>query len=364
LTLVFLAGCERPAPDPLPPSSQGEVALQPVAAGLQQPVFATAAPGGGLLVVEQAGRIVRVAADGEVAGTFLDIRDRVQDGGERGLLGLAMEPDGGRLYVHYTDLDGDVVVARFRHDGAMGAAASEEVLLTVEQPYANHNGGHVAFGPDGMLYIALGDGGSGNDPQNHGQNPNSLLGAILRIDVSGDTGYGIPEGNPFAGGAGAPEVYVWGLRNPWRFSFDAATGDLWIGDVGQNAWEEIDYAPEGEGAGANYGWARLEGTHPFNGEAPPDAVPPIFEYPNPDQGCSVTGGFVYRGDRIPDLRGAYVFADYCEGTLRALRQEDGQVVAERSLDVSAVNVAAFGQDDDGELYVLSQGDGLLRIDPA
>jgi glucose/arabinose dehydrogenase len=304
----------------------------------------------------------------------LDLTGQVTGGSEQGLLGIEFSPDGTLLYAHYTNVDGDTRVDEYAMTDGTADAASRRELLAVEQPQANHNGGQLAFGPDGLLYIGLGDGGGGGDtgdghaPGGNGQSLDTLLGKILRIDPrpSGGDPYTIPADNPFAGGGGRPEIWAYGLRNPWRFSFDRETDDLWIGDVGQNAWEEVDYSPAGAGAGAgaNYGWARLEGAHPFSGDAPPDAVAPIFEYPNPDQGCSVTGGFVYRGARIPDLQGAYVFADYCQGDLRALRQEDGQLVVERSLGVNAANVASFGQDRDGELYVLSQGNGLLRIDPA
>ena len=325
-----------------------------------------------LYVAEQAGRIVAVR-DGVLDATpVLDLSGQVRAGGERGLLGIAFSPDGASLYAHYTNLDGDTRVDEYTMTAGVADPASRRELLALEQPQANHNGGQLAFGPDDLLYIGLGDGGGGGDtgdghaPGGNGQSLDTLLGKILRIDPrpSGSDPYTIPADNPFAGGGGRPEIWAYGLRNPWRFSFDRETDDLWIGDVGQNAREEIDYSPVGAATGANYGWARLEGTQPFNGEAPPDAVAPIFEYANPDQGCSVTGGFVYRGARIPDLQGAYVFADYCQGDLRALRQENGQVVVERALDVNAANVAAFGQDQDGELYVLSQGDGVLRIDPA
>jgi glucose/arabinose dehydrogenase len=325
-----------------------------------------------LYVAEQGGRVVAVR-DGVVdSQPVLDLSGEVSEGFEQGLLGLAFSPAGTELYVHYTNTDGDTRVVEYAMTDGVADPATRREVLAVDQPQANHNGGQLAFGPDDLLYIGLGDGGGGGDtgdghaPGGNGQSLDTLLGKILRIDPrpSGGDPYTIPADNPFAGGGGRPEIWAFGLRNPWRFSFDRETDDLWIGDVGQNAVEEIDYAPAGTGRGANYGWARLEGSQPFSGEAPPDAVGPIFEYPNPDQGCSVTGGYVYRGARIPDLRGAYVFADYCEGALRALRQEGGQVAFERFLDVGAANVAAFGEDSQGELYVLSQGDGLLRIDPA
>jgi glucose/arabinose dehydrogenase len=327
-----------------------------------------------LYVAEQAG-LVRAVRDGALdPEPVLDLTNRVQSGGEQGLLGLAFSPDGSRLYVHYSDRTngGDNQIDEYQVEESVADPSSRRPILTVETLQANHNGGQLAFGPDGLLYIGLGDGGAaadrgeGHASGGNGQSLETLLGKILRIDPTASAGepYAIPADNPFADGGGRPEIWAYGLRNPWRFAFDRETDDLWIGDVGQNAWEEIDFMPAGEGAGANYGWARLEGTHPFEGEPPADAVAPIFEYPNPNQGCSVTGGFVYRGARIPDLEGAYVFADYCEGELRALTQRGGQVTAERLLGVRAENVAAFGEDGDGELYVLSQGDGLLRVDPA
>jgi glucose/arabinose dehydrogenase len=327
-----------------------------------------------LYVAEQEGRVLAVRDGALDRQPVLDLGDRVQAGGEQGLLGIAFSPDGSKLYVHYSDAtnNGDNQVDEYTMQGGVADPGSRRPLITVETLQANHNGGQLAFGPDDLLYIGLGDGGAaadegpGHAEGGNGQSLDTLLGKILRIDPnpSGDRPYTIPSDNPFADGGGRPEIWAYGLRNPWRFSFDRDTGDLWIGDVGQNAWEEIDYMPAGQGAGANYGWARYEGNHPFSGEEIEGTVPALFEYPNPDQGCSVTGGFVYRGARIPNLRGAYVFADYCEGEVRALRQENGQVAAERFLDVSAANIAAFGEDDAGELYVLSQGDGLLRIDPA
>jgi glucose/arabinose dehydrogenase len=350
------------------------VTLTPVAEVSAPTAAAVRAGDSSLYVAEQAG-VVRAVRDGALdPQPALDIGNRTLNGGEQGLLGLAFSPDGSKLYVHYSDRtnNGDNQVDEFTMSGNAADPSSRRPLLTVETLQANHNGGQLAFGPDGFLYIGLGDGGGAGDrgeghaPGGNGQSLDTLLGKILRIDPrpSGDAPYTIPPDNPFARDGGRPEIWAYGLRNPWRFSFDGETGDLWIGDVGQNAWEEIDFVPAGEGAGANYGWARLEGNHPFDGEAPPDAVPAIFEYPNPDEGCSVTGGFVYRGERIANLRGAYVFADYCTAELRALVQTDGTVVAERSLNVSSENVQAFGQDGDGELYVLSAGQGLLRIDPA
>jgi len=348
------------------------IALTPVAAIDTPTALAVRTGDDALYVTEQAGRVLAVR-DGEVdPEPVLDLSDQVTAGGEQGLLGLAFSTDGDRLYVHYSNVDGDTRVDEYEMGGRAADASSRRALLAVDQPQANHNGGQLSFGPDGLLYLGLGDGGGGGDtgpghaPGGNGQSLDTLLGKILRIDPrpAGGDAYTVPADNPFADGGGRPEIYAYGLRNPWRFSFDRETGDLWIGDVGQNAWEEIDHVPAGEGAGANFGWPRLEGSQPFDGEAPAGAIGPVFEYPNPDQGCSVTGGYVYRGSAIPELVGAYVFADYCTAELRALVVADGELATEASLGVTSATVASFGEDDDGELYVLSQEAGLLRIDPA
>jgi glucose/arabinose dehydrogenase len=328
-----------------------------------------------LFVAEQAGRVRAVRPDSGVAPQLvLDISDRIPlDRREQGLLGLAFSPDGSKLYVHYTDAtnNGASQVDEYRMRGRIADASSRRPVLTVDTLQPNHNGGQLAFGPDDLLYVGLGDGGAADDegpghvPGGNAQSLDSLLGKILRIDPvpSGDQAYTIPPDNPFAAGGGRAEIWAYGLRNPWRFSFDRTTGDVWIGDVGQAAWEEVDYRPAAA-AGANYGWARFEGTHRLAGDPPPDAVPPILEYPNPDEGCAVTGGFVYRGTRIPDLVGSYVFADYCDGELRTLGMEHGQVINERFLGTGVPWLASFGEDNNRELYVLSQHDGLFRIDPA
>ncbi len=321
----------------------------------------------GAYVAEQAGR-VRNLASGAVA---LDIRDRVRSGGEQGLLGLAFDGSGTRMYVHYSDdADGGAgVVDEYAFAGGRADPGSRRELLRVAQPFANHNGGDIHVGPDGMLWIALGDGGSAGDPRENGQDPGTLLGSILRIDPanpSGGRAYGIPAGNPFApgspgAGGGAPEVWLYGVRNPWRISFDPANGDLWVADVGQNAWEEITVLPaaSGRGRGANLGWNQLEGTHAYDGPAPAGAVGPVFEYPH-DEGCSITGGFVYRGDAIPGLRGAYVFGDLCRASIRAIRPGPGGVDA-ATWDVGIGAPISFGVEASGELVVLTQGGGVLRV---
>ena len=347
------------------------VKLTPVAQIEDPTTLATRRGDRALYVTEQVGR-VRAVRDGALdAAPVLDITADVGSGGERGLLGLTFSPDGTRMYVHYTNKDGDTRVDEYAMSGNAVDTGSRRQLLAVEQPQPNHNGGELDFGPDGLLYLGLGDGGgagdsgSGHAPGGNGQSLDTMLGKILRIDPTPSAGrqYTIPPDNPFADGGGLPEIWAYGLRNPWRFTWDRETGDMWIADVGQNAWEEVDFLPAGRGAGSNFGWNRLEGTHEFQGEAPPDAVPPILEYPL-DGACAAIGGYVYRGSKIPDLTGAYLYSDYCDSAIRAMVEQDGQVADRRDLGVTANQITAFGEDQDGELYVLSQGDGLQRIDPA
>jgi glucose/arabinose dehydrogenase len=289
------------------------------------------------------------------------------------LLGFAFHPelagDNLRAFVHYSDASGNTVVSEFLiADFARPIrldAATERVLLTVEQPFPNHNGGQLAFGPDGYLYLGLGDGGSGGDPQGNGQNPATLLGSIVRIDVNGDEPYAIPADNPFADGAGgAPEVFLYGLRNPWRFSFDRGTGQLWIADVGQNAYEEVDRVDPAADAGANLGWNLMEASHCFvAGCSPEGLVLPITEYGR-DAGCSVTGGFVYRGTAIEGLAGWYLFSDYCSGLIFGVPSDAAPGTAPRLLLETGLSVSSFGQDSDGELYVADiAGGGIYRIVP-
>jgi glucose/arabinose dehydrogenase len=330
-----------------------------------------------LYVAEQVGRVRPVTVRGsggdrsyDVGDPVLDISDDVVAGGEQGLLDIEFSEDGGTLYVSYSIApSGDTRIIAYGMDGDTVDIGSRRELLAVEQPYANHNGGDIEIGPDGYLYVALGDGGSAGDPEGNGQDTDVLLGKILRLDPepSGDEGYGIPDDNPFAGaGAGRPEIWLFGVRNPWRFSFDRATGDLWVADVGQGDWEEINLLPAaaGGGRGANLGWAEMEGGQPYEGGSNPDgAVLPVFEYSH-DEGCSVTGGVVYRGSAIAGLEGAYLFGDYCQGELRALRASDGEVTDEHTFDARLDELASFGEDADGEVYVLSLGGTIYRIDPA
>ncbi len=302
------------------------------------------------------------------ASELLDITGRVSSrGSEEGLLGMAIDPDNARhLYLYYSAAQPRrSVVARFTlaPDGAAVDPDSELIILSVAQPYPNHNGGMLAFGPDGYLYIGLGDGGAAGDPQGHGQDTSTLLGAILRIDVSDATAelpYVIPPDNPFAGGGGRGEIWAYGLRNPWRFTFDSVTGDIWAGDVGQNRWEEIDRIQRG----ANYGWNVLEGGHCFQPRDDCDRAgmtPPVWEYALDGEPCSIIGGYVYRGASIPWLNGAYVYGDFCSGKVYGLRYAGGGVVEHRQLADTGLRIMSFGQDNDGELYLLSQKSGIYRL---
>jgi glucose/arabinose dehydrogenase len=351
------------------------IRLERVVAGLSSPIGITSAGDGRgrLFVNEQGGRIRVVEADGTVREQpFIDLSDRLEAGGERGLLGLALHPDfaaNGRLFVHYSRAgDGATVISELTAaaDHETASAASERVIFTLRQPFPNHNGGEVAFGPDGYLYIGLGDGGSEGDPSGNGQNRQVLLGKILRLDVDAPaaTGkqYAIPSTNPYATGgiapgAGLPEIWAYGLRNPWRFSFDRGTGDLYIGDVGQNAWEEIDRQPAGSAGGENYGWKIFEATHCSSDCGSINAVPPVAEYGH-DAGCSVTGGYVYRGTRQPGLVGTYLFADFCSGTIWTLPgAADG--VTPRVLAETGLQIASFGEGDDGEIYLVDRSGGAV-----
>ena len=350
----------------------GMIALVPIVKGnLENPLFLTHAGDGTarLFVVEQPGRI-RILDQGVlIPSPFLDITDRVLSGGERGLLGLAFHRDfrrNGRLFVNYTRKpDGATVVAEYRRDSSPNDASREErLLLVVSQPYANHNGGMMAFGPDGYLYIGLGDGGSGGDPGNFAQNPNELLGKILRIDVDHGDPYGIPPDNPFAVRGGRPEIYALGLRNPWRFSFDSKTGDLWAADVGQKKWEEVDLIVRG----GNYGWRVMEGAHcyspPFFCETK-QSIAPILEYGHDNGRCSITGGYVYRG-RAASLAGRYLYGDYCSGEIFLLSKTQAGTPSQTP-DVALktpFRISSFGEDETGELYVLDHAGGVYRIAPS
>lgn len=348
-----------------------------VAGGFSLPVQVTHSGdnSGRLFVVEQGGLIKIIQPDSSVS-TYLDIHTRLTSGGERGLLGLAFHPNyinNGYFYVDYTDLNGDTTVSRFQvsADPNQALATSELVLFKVAQPYSNHNGGQLLFGPDGYLYISLGDGGSGGDPLNNGQNLSTPLGKILRIDVDQGNPYSIPTDNPFYGDNNADErIWVWGLRNPWRFSFDRLSGDLFIGDVGQNLWEEIDIQDSASTGGENYGWRCMEGNHVYSTSAPCDSssylstlIPPITEYSH-TIGHSVTGGFVYRGENYPAFSGTYFFADYVDGIIFSLQNSGTGWVQTQELDTGLL-ISSFGEDQNGELYIVDYGGGNIcrLIDP-
>jgi glucose/arabinose dehydrogenase len=321
-------------------------------------------------VAEQGGRILAMDGDGGAPREVLDMTDRTNASGEQGLLDLAFSPDGSHLYVSYTNNNGDSRIDEYATSGDGVDSSTRREVLAIDQPYANHNGGGIVFGPDGLLYAGYGDGGSAGDPQRNGQNPNTLLAKLLRIDPTpnGNAAYTIPPDNPYASGGGArPEIWSSGLRNPWRFSFDAATGDLWIGDVGQNAIEEIDHVPaaDGAGRGTNFGWSAYEGSARYNDDQDaPGSWMPVYEYQHGHDGCSVTGGFVYRGEAITDLQGAYVYSDYCGGGVRALVADGNQVTAQAVLSDQPEAVVSFGTDAKGELYVVSLGGTIYRLDPA
>ncbi|MGH9336914.1 MAG: PQQ-dependent sugar dehydrogenase, partial [Vicinamibacteria bacterium] len=345
-----------------------------VASGFHLPVQVTHAGDGSnrRFVVEQEG-VVRIIDNGAVLPTpFLDLTAIVANSGERGLLGLAFHPSyaqNGFFYVNYTDLSGNTVIARYSVSGDADVAnpASASILLQVVQPFANHNGGMMQFGPlDGYLYIALGDGGSGNDPFGHGQNKNTLLGSILRIDVDGGSPYAIPAGNPYLGVDGADEIWAIGLRNPWRFSFDRETGDLLIGDVGQSRWEEIDFQPAGTDGGLNFGWAHREGPCPRGSTLPCPPAPAAFTDPvafyGRSAGAAVTGGFVYRGTQFPSLIGRYFFADFISGRMWSLSKTGPKTWSPLELEAeTGFNVSSFGEDEQGNLYVADYSGGTIRL---
>ncbi len=344
------------------------VRLEPLPARLERPVHITHAGDGSgrLFVVEKGGRIV-VLRDGVARATpFLDITPRVQSSGsEQGLLGLAFHPryvESGRFFVGYTARNGDQVVASFHvtPDPEVADPASERQILRMEDPASNHNGGLVLFGPDGYLWIGTGDGGAAGDRFGNGQNRRTLLGKMLRIDVDNGYPYAIPLDNPFVGSPDTrPEIWAIGLRNPWRYAFDRLTGDLFIADVGQNAWEEIHIQRTGSRGGENYGWPAMEGMHCYrSGCDPSQYVMPIAEYGR-DGGCSVTGGHVYRGARYPQLWGHYIFGDFCSGKMWALDEPSPGQWRMTELPRTQLQISSFGEDEAGELYVAGYGDGRV-----
>jgi glucose/arabinose dehydrogenase len=342
--------------------------VQEVTQGLTNPVYLTApANDARLFIVEQPGRI-RIFKNGALLPTpFLDITSLVTYGGEQGLLSIAFDPSyatNGRFYLYYNDTNGDIAVARYTATPTadVANAGSRTSVISIPHPVqGNHNGGLAMFGPDGMLYLATGDGGGGGDPQNNGQNISSLLGKLLRLNVT-DLPYTIPAGNPFVGATGADEIWAYGLRNPWRYAFDAATGQLYIADVGQGTWEEVNAVPATT-AGVNYGWRIMEGAHCYNAATcnMTNLTLPVLEYDH-GQGCSITGGFVYRGAAIPELSGHYLYSDYCTGFLRSFRFSGGQAIDQRNWTIGNIsNILSFGVDVAGEVYMLSANGRVYRI---
>lgn len=378
LSLVVSLGasaCSDEGPSQ-PPAGSG-ARLEEVVAGLSEPLYLTSPPGdiARLFIVEKAGTI-RIVKDGLLLPEpFLDLTSSVSTEGERGLLGLAFDPGfatTGTFVVHYTDVGGNTTLSRFQRSVTnpdLADPATQGLILTAAQPFSNHNGGQVAFGPDGFLYLGLGDGGSSGDPENRGQDLSDLLGSILRIDVRSGDPYIVPADNPLVGQPNVrPEVWSYGLRNPWRFSFDRANGDLYIADVGEQQREEIDVAPasQGTGKGVNYGWSVMEGSRCFRetGCDQTGLTLPTLEYAH-TEGCSVTGGYVYRGPAIPALQGHYFYGDFCQGWVRSFRYDGGTATDMTSWPALSPGgpVLSFGEDAAGELYLLEAGGRVFRIVP-
>jgi glucose/arabinose dehydrogenase len=346
-----------------------DVLLQQLASGLTQPVALTHAGDTRLFITQQIGTIVIYDGTAARATPFLDIRSLVLDSGERGLLSVAFHPhysQNGFFFVYYTNRDGDNSIARYKVSAAdpnIADATSGTILLTIPHPnFANHNGGQLQFGPDGYLYIGTGDGGFAGDPNNNAQNIDQLLGKILRIDVDHGSPYGVPASNPFFLRPGPRgEIWAYGLRNPWRFSFDRETGDLWIGDVGQDNYEEVDFQPATSIGGENYGWRKMEGFHCYNPSSncvDPSFTMPVIEYSHALGACSISGGYRYRGTQIPAMRGAYLYGDYCTGTIWSATQT-GAVWTPKTLFTTSISISSFGEDVAGELYVLDVAKGVV-----
>jgi glucose/arabinose dehydrogenase len=345
------------------------VVLQPAVNGLQRPVAIAHTGDSRLFIVQQTGAIRVWQPPQLLPQPFLDVSSLTRAEGEQGLLGLAFHPrysENGRFFINYTDLNGHTVVAQYsrsQNDPDRADPASARTILRVNQPYDNHNGGQLQFGPDGYLYIGMGDGGSGGDPQNRAQNPADLLGKMLRIDVDSGEPYGIPPSNPFVNRAGhRPEIWSLGLRNPWRFSFDRSFGDLWIADVGQGQWEEINFQPRANIGGDNYGWRVMEGTHCFEPKTncgTAQLVRPVIEYNHSNGACSVTGGYVYRGTQSRRLNGTYIYGDFCNGNIwGAVNDGTGRFTSTLLFDAPFL-ISTFGEDAQGEIYVADYAAGQL-----
>jgi len=376
-TLTLSVSPTQPAilpPSPAPIAFPPTIALEPVFTSFQSPIYVTHASREApwlprLFIVEKRGRIYMVENGLVQPAPFLDITDRVgSQASEQGLLSVAFPPDfaiSGLFYVNYTDQSGDTVVARYRLSESAPEQAdpnSEQEILRISQPAGNHNGGQLQFGPDGYLYIGMGDGGQAGDPWGNAQNPGTLLGKMLRVNVTRAETYTVPGDNPSLDWPSArPEIWALGLRNPWRFAFDRATGDLYIADVGQNTYEEVNFQPADRPGGENYGWDLMEGNHCFEPAVncdPGKLALPVAEYDH-SQGCSITGGYVYRGDRYPQLVGVYLFGDFCSGNIWGLRKEVSGEWAMALLLKTNVNISSFGEDATGEIYVVGYSDGTI-----
>jgi hypothetical protein len=377
---ALVGACRDAATEPAPTPSTTPASLTRVASGLTAALYVTAPPGDTLriFVVQQNGFIRVLRRDTLLATPFLDLSSLVAYSGERGLLSMAFHPSyatNGQFYVYYTGPSGTITIARYRVSSGnpnVADPASAQILLSIPHAtYSNHNGGLVAFGPDGYLYIGTGDGGGGGDPLGNGRDSTKLLGKILRIDVNGAAPYAIPPTNPFFGRPpAAPEVWAYGLRNPWRFAFDrGGGGDFYIADVGQNLWEEIDFALAGDPGGHNYGWNRMEGTHcysPSSGCVSTGLVLPVYEYDHGSGSCSIIGGYVYRGTRVPALAGRYFFADLCTGWVRSLKMQGGVAtdVQDHTPQFGVhTQITSFGEDGRGELYITVGSGEVYRIAP-
>ena len=371
--LVAWTGCGDDASPPSGPSdglSDVSLAVEEVATGLSRPLHLTSPSGDPrLFVVEQGGLVRVVGEDGTLRQEpYLDLTSRVSGGSEQGLLSLVFHPDfaaNGRFFVNFTDTSGDTRVEEFVVDDPAANTVTRtqgDSVLAVEQPASNHNGGLLKFGPDGRLWIGLGDGGGAGDPGGNGQDPTTLLGSMLRIDVDGGSPYAVPTDNPFVGGSGRDEVFAYGLRNPWRFAFDRSRGLLYVADVGQSDWEEVSVIPADSG-GVNFGWNVMEGAHCYESDSCDTSglLLPAVEYAT-SEGCAVIGGEVYRGDAIPELRGHYFYADFCSLRLRSFTYEDGEAREQTAWDVGDPGrPLGFGRDSDGELYLLVEGGTVYRF---
>ena len=390
---VLLTGCARLPPTAAPPSPTLSPTITPatqptettternialpdpasaawveVLSGFTRPLALTNAGDDRVFVVEQRGFIWTVDWDQDKPQIFLDIRDRVNDNAnEQGLLGLTFHPafnENGRFFVNYSGVKGETIIAEYHADvnRNIGNRERERVLLRIDQPYANHNGGALAFGPDGYLYIATGDGGSGGDPHGNGQRLDTLLGKILRIDVDTGDPYGIPQDNPFVDSGGLPEIWLYGLRNPWRIAFDRKTGDFFIGDVGQSQWEEINFLPADSTGAINYGWNLREGAHDYNGGDGEALVDPVAEYDH-SLGCSVTGGVVVRDPRLMAWQGVYLYGDYCSGRVWGLIRDESDSWLSAPLFKVAGTISSFGEDHAGRVYLVDHNGSILRLEP-